>query len=310
MYTQIQENHPGVYNDEDPTFHEVLKNAFTSAQKESSPKSAIEAFAKSFNDIHLWVSWNKKQQSQNHSPLDFSMQNISSKITWITLPTFDLARDQEKSFYQINEKISKLKNKTVVFDLRGNQGGNSNYGSEIIDSLFGKKYTDVKRKIAYQNIFVDWRASVDNLSHMTKLYDQYQTDWIKKVAEGMKDSIAEDLPYYRQYYKSEPVVDTYPLSKTKVFIIIDQNNMSAALDFIDELKMMTPNVILVGRETKGDRLYMEVRKVNLPSGLGTFSFPIKVYRNRLRGDQVTYKPDFEAQTNDTEKLKRLIIQIR
>lgn len=52
---------------------------------------------------------------------------------------------------------------------------------------------------------------------------------------------------------------------------------------------MTQNVILIGKTTKADRLYMELRTVELPSKLGIFSFPIKD-RNRNRGDNIQHIP--------------------
>ena len=51
---------------------------------------------------------------------------------------------------------------------------------------------------------------------------------------------------------------------------------------------------------------MEQRTVPLPSGLGDFSFPIKVYRNRIRQDNQPYNPDIEVDTQDTENLELMI----
>ncbi|ABE04457.1 hypothetical protein [Rickettsia bellii] len=95
--------------------------------------------------------------------------------------------------------------------------------------------------------------------------------------------------------------------KAKIIVIIDEKNVSSTLDFIDELKIMTQNIILIGKTTKADRLYMELRTVELPSKLGIFSFPIKVYRNRNRGDNIPYIPDFEIDPKNTAKLKDFIL---
>jgi hypothetical protein len=55
---------------------------------------------------------------------------------------------------------------------------------------------------------------------------------------------------------------------------------------------------------------MEVRTVDLPSGLGTFSYPIKVYRNRSRGDNVPYMPNIECDVTDMQKLIRCVKEIK
>jgi predicted mannosyl-3-phosphoglycerate phosphatase (HAD superfamily) len=95
----------------------------------------------------------------------------------------------------------------------------------------------------------------------------------------------------------------------KVIIITESVNVSAALDFIDELKIMTKNVILIGQKTKADRLYMEVRSVNLPSETGQFIFPIKVYRNRMRGDNKPYIHNIEfADIHNTAFLQSIILK--
>jgi hypothetical protein len=133
-----------------------------------------------------------------------------------------------------------------------------------------------------------------------------------KIINGMKQSLEEKNPFYREEeisQKSQSKIKPLNPVKAKIIVIIDSLNVSAALDFIDELKMMTPSVILIGKATRADRFYMEVRTINLPSGTGTFSFPIKVYRNRSRGDNIPYMPDYECEREDTEKLEQFIMHI-
>ncbi len=77
----------------------------------------------------------------------------------------------------------------------------------------------------------------------------------------------------------------------KIVVIIDAFCMSATLDFIDTLKSIDQNIILLGESTDADSVYMEIRIADLPSGKGQFQFPIKMYRNRLRGHNVPYVPD-------------------
>jgi hypothetical protein len=197
--------------------------------------------------------------------------------------------------------------KHIVFDLRGNQGGNSAYGSRIVNKLFGEKYADLRRYETRGDLFVDWRASEGNLVHLNNLYKKYKAQWIKDIADGMKLAMKEGRVYYREgAAKKKGGLYPHNLFKTKIVVIIDSGNFSAALDFIDELKMMSSEVILVGKQTKSDRLYMEARVAALPSGRGIFSFPIKVYRGRQRGDNVPYKPDFECETIDAKTLEQFI----
>ena len=95
----------------------------------------------------------------------------------------------------------------------------------------------------------------------------------------------------------------------KIILIISSDNFSAALDFVDEIKLMTKNVILISQKTKADRLYMEVRTIDLPSKTGKISFPIKVYRNRARGDNKPYIPNIEfTDIQNTNHLQQFILK--
>lgn len=142
MRDQILQNHPGVYNTLDPSFKDKLEKAYSIARssikgtsKPEQIKTSLSTFAKSFNDTHLWVNWNGVQQkvsskiaSTQQQPT-FTIKHINPKIAWIALPTFDIKPSQQKGFDQIVHELPKLKAKgAIVFDLRGNQGGNSEYG--------------------------------------------------------------------------------------------------------------------------------------------------------------------------------------
>jgi len=239
---------------------------------------------------------------------------LENQIMWITLPTFALDQEQQKELERILKKIVSFRHKkAVVFDLRGNQGGNSEYGSQIIKAFFGQNYANQKKCLANKLVFVDWRASVGNLSHVSHLLDRYKSSWLNEVKEGLKQSLAKRAPYYRETSSvscssKDEIEQNYPVT-SKIIIVTDTKNFSAALDFIDELKIMEPKAKLIGQKTNADRLYMEVRSVELPSGLGRFSFPIKVYRNRPRLDNEPYLPDIEYNNiSDSKELQKFIIK--
>ena len=64
IYNSILENHPGIYNEEDPNFHKNLKNSYAvikakikKSRSSSNSKKAINDIVRSFNDTHLWIRW-------------------------------------------------------------------------------------------------------------------------------------------------------------------------------------------------------------------------------------------------------------
>ena len=161
---------------------------------------------------------------------------------------------------------------------------------------------------------MDWRASQGNLSHISSLLIKNPTNqWLQDTKDGLKESLEKVDSFYREYsYKTcGPAKNITSESKFgfKVIVITDSFNVSAALDFIDELKIMTKKVILIGQKTKADRVYMEVRPMPLPSGSGNFFFPIKVYRNRLRLDNEPYAPNIEFKAvHNTPALQNFILE--
>lgn len=319
IHNTIIENHPGIYNEQDPEFNANLKTAYFNAKskllktkKNSTRKQIINDFAKSFNDTHLWIKWHDytKTPPQN-TPKEFKIIELDHSAAWIKLPSFDLEKPQKENFWHLVSLISNLQpKKYIVFDLQKNQGGNSDYGSAIIDALFGKEYADQKRCLYNKNVYVDWRASIGNLNHISNLLKNHPQNWLRVVQNGIQNSINQNEHYYREHSSEfcKTNNSSSKISNTKIVVLIDSYNVSAALDFIDELKTMTKNVVLIGKKTKADRLYMEVRSIPLPSNLGIFYFPIKVYRNRTRLDNQSYIPDIDyLETNDIKTIQDLIL---
>ncbi|MDP2194278.1 MAG: hypothetical protein Q8K36_07110, partial [Alphaproteobacteria bacterium] len=138
--------------------------------------------------------------------------------------------------------------------------------------------------------------------------------WLENVRDGLRESLERGDSFYREYSHTEcgqtKKVTSGSEIAFKVIVITDSCNVSAALDFIDELKMMNIKVVLIGRKTKADRLYMELRSLPLPSGGGTLFFPIKVYRNRQRLDNEPYIPNIEFKdAHNTHALQSFILEI-
>jgi hypothetical protein len=160
-------------------------------------------------------------------------------------------------------------------------------------------------------VFVDWRVSLGNVDHVASLCEKYPDyhQYFNRIKQGLQNSLAQGDQFYREYEDSNEKTSAYTSEyNSQIIVITDSGNVSAALDFIDELTYMTKNIILIGQKTRADRLYMEVRSLALPSGLGTFSFPMKVYRNRPRLDNEPYTPDIEFQdVANTSDLKKFIL---
>jgi hypothetical protein len=73
--------------------------------------------------------------------------------------------------------------KAIVFDLRGNDGGRSAWASQILESLFTKSYFDNRISELNKNVCVDWKASADNLQHLTDISVKFKSNFGEQSTE-------------------------------------------------------------------------------------------------------------------------------
>ncbi|HLJ31643.1 MAG TPA: S41 family peptidase [Candidatus Babeliales bacterium] len=334
MRTMLLNNHPGVYNDQDPDFVTHLNKNFDESShkiKESSDSeehnSILTYFAKSFNDSHLCVSFNQSPTNTNPAPhkkrKPFYSVGLQNDVQWIALPTFMPNEDEQKTLKDIIANLATLRShKLIIFDVHGNSGGNSFWAKSIVENLFGESYATEMINLAEKDISVEWRASKDNIDYLKKLYlsfekqygmDSEPTQWLTKIINDLQQAHNQDLPLCTSNENAKSTISSNnnvnPVL-AKIVIVTDKCCGSACLDFIDYVKAMKHDVTLFGQTTGTDTVYMEVHTTDLPSKKGTFSFPIKVYRNRPRGNNVPYNADisYDGDMNDTIALQQAVIK--
>ena len=311
----IMENHPGPHNSLDPEFNKTLKlanqdvlDSIDKVKTLEDHNEVLQKYAKHFNDSHLNISAPvklRKAPADFYQVKKFELKEFMPQVTWVTLPTFDPNNQQQN---ELNKIIAQLPNyrdhKLLIFDLRGNGGGDSYWGTKILGALFGDDYAHEKISAMDQNVYVDWRVSTENLAYLSDLINRLKKQYgnksegailRQKLYDGMFAAQQEGIPLYseRDEANTRSSENNQNLCHAKIIAIIDRQCGSACLRFIDELKSLNHPVKLWGQRTGADSLYMQARTVALPSKLGHLSFPMKVYRNRKRGDNEPYRPDVE-----------------
>ncbi len=337
MRAQILENHPGPVNAEDPHFSQNLEaayqnalNALTTIIDHDGYEAVVKSFVSSFHDSHLRTGPLKKKaktatKTEKQDPKKLvAFDEIAPHVAWIRIPTFELGGEEQKGrLAEMFKMLVHLRHyRAIIFDLHGNTGGNSAWSGQIISELFSPSYAQQQRYELWEKIALDYRVSAGNLLHIKKIaqgcakdfgkeselargYDEfYQT--MKTASEHGDKLVRVPKGEYKPHIKQVPNPVTAP-----IFVIIDHACVSACLDFIDELKHLKHPVILFGEQTGADTFYMEVRSEKLPSGQGMFTFPIKVYRGRLRGNNEAYKPDvpYSGDLNDTPRVAEAVYRL-
>ena len=257
--------------------------------------------------------------SQGHRG-EIGMRRLADGTVWISLPTFDgggaeNVKALEALVAEVKAELTEIRSAPrIVFDLRGNSGGSSAWGYELARLLWGAPYVAARTP---RSEGVDWRLSEENVRHIDDLIAQLSrrtpkpTEFIEGL-ERMRAEAAADLAAGKPYWRQPPGDGADPDMGARselgapVFAVTDGVCASACLDAMDLWKAL--GVVQVGRETSADTVYMEVRGKRLPSGTANLNIPVKVYRGRPRGHNVTYRPDhrFDGSMADTEALARWI----
>jgi hypothetical protein len=200
----------------------------------------------------------------------------------------------------------------IVLDLRGNNGGSSDWSRQIAAILWGEQRF---AKLGIDSDSVEWRASEANIASLSTIREQRKAilspearAWFDRTIAGMIAARAKGDPLWRDTEDQELVVPGAPPAQPKgpVYFITDSGCGSACLDAADLWRAL--GAIQIGQETSADTLYMDVRQDVLPSGATRISVPMKVYRGRKRGSNVPLDPvhPFPGDLRDTPALEAWI----
>src|SRR5690606_5646629 len=121
--------------------------------------------------------------------------------------------------------------------------------------------------------------------------------WARNFVERFEKAALEKVIFVKQDEKDEPKeklnFDYSHGYKKSLYFLTDSGCGSACLDFAD-LMIKMPNTIHIGEETSADTVYMEGNVINpLSSNLSHLYYPMKVWRNRVRGNRESYIPKFK-----------------
>ena len=179
----------------------------------------------------------------------------------------------------------------VVFDLRGNGGGNSTWGGRFANILWSKEAVDGRRLAEQSSNPADygkyWRRSKAAAAKMHAAGDEYAAQGpdfadIAQYWRELGDTIAaakEDGLYQDECCRPKPRPSVVPKSTytRKVFVLTDAGCFSSCVVVMNTLKRM--GAIQVGEASGQNEVYGEsVGPFNLPSGLGWYRIPVSIIR--------------------------------
>ncbi|MCY1014666.1 S41 family peptidase [Pyxidicoccus sp. MSG2] len=269
----------------------------------------------------------KKLQAAAFGPTpSFGTHTFGKAGVWVSIPTFgprEGSADFEAMRSLAEQAGSWRSAEVLVFDVRGNTGGNSAWGKQLAQGLFGEELVKARSEDdpKARAVYVDWRASADNVRYLGEMTaqlgrqfgkDSREEKWAGAVTQGLTEARRRGQPLWSEKEEASstpPATEPANPVRTRVYLLTDGRCGSACLDFAD-LMLSLPGVTHVGLPTSADSVYMEVRVVDLPSGTTRIIVPIKVYRNRPRGHNEPYVPArrFDGDIGDTAAVEHWLLE--
>ena len=244
----------------------------------------------------------------SRQPARHNGYTLDDGVLWIRAGNFNLQPGTEDGpeLEALVAALPALKGvRQIVFDTRGNGGGDSSVGARIFNAATGGyDIPDMAYIRQLPRTYAEWRASdvsIDfiaaGLERKTALYGA-QSGAVKQLQElsaQLKAAKAAGLPWVRQDggYRIAAADFTRAHGHMrrfdgKVVLVTDYHCASACLDFAD-LVLLAPGATHLGQTTSSDSVYLEAAGTRLPSGNQLF-LPMKVWRNRVRGNNETLAP--------------------
>ena len=213
--------------------------------------------------------------------------------------------------------------KTIVFDTRGNMGGDSTVGDRIFDAATGGLDYDRAGIERLPHVYAQWRVSGTLLATATQdaarkasLYGESSAQVLasKRFLDQVKAALAAGETWIEQdgdyrITRADIVARHGRLRRFDgtVMLLTDAHCVSACLDFADVVRQV-PGAIHLGQTTGSDTVYLEGGSVRLPSG-NHLMLPLKVWRNRLRGNSEPLTPDIplDVDMDDDAAVRKAVL---
>lgn len=337
----IADNHPGPVDDENPEFrralvsaHEEAKSAALQVKSGSDYARAIRRFAGSFKDEHLVINVARFLEAAPEEPRaaqaeampvrPLGWSKLPDGTIWVDVPTFTVDEKEDVAAMRamIDSLAAEMKQnrdwKLLVFDLRGNRGGSSQWGHELAATVFGSDWADAAGAWLLSGVHIEWRVSRDNIDSLDGIVIQQErrhgkdnpaAAQTRAFAQSMRSALAGGQALLRDPRFQTPEAPRPPDTPVpgRVVAVTSASCFSSCLDFLDVL-LLHPAVVQVGQTTGVDTTYMESWAQWLPSGLAEISYPMKVYRNRKRKNNEAYVPKvtYEGALGDIGALRSWI----
>jgi hypothetical protein len=198
------------------------------------------------------------------------------KGVWISIPSFNPDEQQRKIFTQIFQNLKKYRKAPfIIFDLRGNGGGDTNWERPILRNLYGDTFIkSLGKNHSYNELWVKKiRLSSDNLQNLKTIMPKSEFSLFKAAFDKGDTFFTKTWDIFNEtknLYSNKDIVQ----EPAKVYLLTDKKCGSTCWLFVREMRQM-PKVEQIGEMTQAQSLYSQARFVTLPSNLAKLYFPMQ-----------------------------------
>ena len=209
---------------------------------------------------------------------------LAPGMAWIGMPDFN-GGTSAAAYNQLYPQLAAARSaKWVVFDLRGNGGGDSSWGNRALQALYGQEYgASLGETSSYGKRLIADQATVD-------VYRRYASLPEYAASKGEYDALLEKLE--GAIKRGDKLVEVDGRTRAqwaalvaqlrqrpggpRVAAVIDRRCFSSCMNFVQQISTMADTVVL-GEPTIGYSPYGEIEVFKLPSGNGSIRLPSAIY---------------------------------
>jgi hypothetical protein len=214
---------------------------------------------------------------------------------WVGMPDFDGAASGA-AYGALYPQLAALpKSGWVVFDLRGNGGGDSSWGNRALGALFGTAYAEKLAEAggASKYLIAD-QATVTLLKHYIEApefaasREESQAD-LARVEAAMRSRQRLALVWGKDESGVLPAPVWPRPHGPRIAAIIDRECFSSCMNFLQQI-LATGDSVVLGEPTNGYSPFGEINRRELPSGHGALYVPSALF-NTATAAREPFAPD-------------------
>jgi hypothetical protein len=222
---------------------------------------------------------------------------------WVGMPSFGGAR-YGAAYEALYPQLAALpKSGWIVFDLRGNGGGDSSWGNRALRALYGEPYANQLGMAGGASKYQIADAETVKLLKYYIAAPEFAASRAESEADLAKVEAAMRAGHKMAQLSGEPEVVAGPAGPAvaspfvaprphgpRIAAVIDRRCFSSCMNFLQQLRAAGDTVVL-GESTNGYSPFGEINRHALPSGRGALVIPSAWYKTAT-ATREPFVPDF------------------